>query len=364
MVGADRERPAVTHNWDQQLQRRLADRSLADVKAELHYSSWAKLGDAIADSANASPEWARYAEDVLEHLRRKQLLSYEGAPVITDLEGGLTIGNAVEVFNRCVRAAYLLLTEIRDNPRLEGLVDAGGRASLQMGRDSFSTVLTQPVHGFTTTTLICAMRREYWPTGAGVFVCFDLVHEDGPQLVVGAYRYHRTVPADIAIAYADSGPGDLGHSALRPGDHSVLKHAWVYGNGVAEFLCAERPWEADETRGGADIDWVLDRLDDASAVWGQNSRRGGRSRLSSRRLGASSSRAYSADEEERSGWAGSLTAPLRRRPAVMTRGPGAIATRDCASWRGLRALSRVPQGSSAQLVALPKSRLRQRRRAA
>ena len=179
MVGADRDRPAATLDWDTRLVQVLAERRLADIEAELHYSSWAALGRAIADSAAPTSDWSRYASDVLTHLRRKQLLSYEGAPVIDDLEGGLTLGNAVEVFNRCVRAAHLLLVEIRDNPRLRGLADPGGRG-LQMGRDSYSTVLTQPVEGFTTTTLICAMRRRTWPDGAGVFVGFDLVHEAGP----------------------------------------------------------------------------------------------------------------------------------------------------------------------------------------
>ena len=111
------------------------------------------------------------------------------------------------------------------------------------------------------------MHRPHWPSGAGVFVCFDLVHEDGPQLVAGAYHYPSTTPADIAVAYADSGPGDLNHSALLAADRSALKRGWVYGNGIAEFVCAERPWEADETRGSSDIEWVLDRLEDAAGTW-------------------------------------------------------------------------------------------------
>jgi hypothetical protein len=186
MVGADRDRPTATLDWDQHLQQRIAERALAGLEATIHYSSRAALGDAIATSGDRAPDWARYSADVLDHLRRKQLLSYEGAP-----------------------RRVPLLTEIRDNPRLEGLVDIAGRASPQMGRDTFSTVLTQPVYGFTTTTLICALHRVDWPAGAGVFVCFDLVHEDGPQLVVGAHHYQRTVPADR------SPPRKLGPSSTR-----------------------------------------------------------------------------------------------------------------------------------------------------
>ena len=266
MVGADRNRPAATLDWETRLAQGLVERELADVEAELRYSSWAALGRTIADSAGATSGWSRYASDVLTHLRRKQLLSYEGAPVIDDLEGGLTLGNAVEVFNRCVRAAHLLLVEIRDNPRLNGLADPGGRG-LQMGRDSYSTVLTQPVEGFTTTTLICAMRRQAWPNGAGVFVGFDLVHEDGPQLVVGAYDYRKTVAADIAYGYANSEPGDPRQPALAGADRSALAHGYVLGHAAGEFLCAQRPWAPQDTHGGDDVSWVLDRLDDSAAVW-------------------------------------------------------------------------------------------------
>jgi hypothetical protein len=110
-----------------------------------------------------------------------------------------------------------------------------------MGRDSYSTVLTQPAEGFTTTTLICAMRRQTWPDGAGVFVGFDLVHEHGPQLVVGAYHYHQTIAAEIALGYANSEPGDLSQPALAVADRSVLERASVLGQGRAEFLCVQRP---------------------------------------------------------------------------------------------------------------------------
>lgn len=92
MVGADLARPAETSGWQGELVTALRrhGHGHGHVEAELRYSSWALLGQRLRSSAVEAPEWRRYADDVVHHLRLKGLLGYNGGPMFDDLEGGLT----------------------------------------------------------------------------------------------------------------------------------------------------------------------------------------------------------------------------------------------------------------------------------
>src|SRR5262249_30566750 len=103
MVGADLGRPASTDGWELQALE-LAAGLLSDaIEVEVHYSSFAALGQIATRCGLESPEWLSYAQDVNAQLARKGLLGYEGAPMFDDLDG-LTVSNAVELFNRAVLA--------------------------------------------------------------------------------------------------------------------------------------------------------------------------------------------------------------------------------------------------------------------
>lgn len=114
MIGADLGAPAEAAGWRHQLEEVLSAHGLTTA-GELHYSSFASVGRAIARCGQHSPEWRRYADVVVTQLRLQGLLGYDGAPVFDDLED-LTVVNAVEAFNRTIRVARQLLLTLHSRP--------------------------------------------------------------------------------------------------------------------------------------------------------------------------------------------------------------------------------------------------------
>jgi hypothetical protein len=113
--------------------------------------------------------------------------------------------------------------------------------------------------------LLFAARKLHWRTEAGVFVAFDLAHPDELQLEVGAYHYAGTGAVTSAYAYANSYPEDPKRPAFVGRDRAALPEVRADGTG-GEWVYAMRPWrESDDPDG--DINWVLDRLDDAERIW-------------------------------------------------------------------------------------------------
>lgn len=92
----------------------------SSVTVEPAYSSFAKISRAIAACGSEVPQWKAYAEDVVAQLRRTGLLDYGGAPMLDDLEG-LTIPNAVEGFNRAMRAARKFYLQLHGQSGFEAL---------------------------------------------------------------------------------------------------------------------------------------------------------------------------------------------------------------------------------------------------
>jgi len=145
MVGADLGRPGNTRDWGD----RIADAAAAtglNVDTEVHYSSFALLGDVVIAAGQSDVEWEAYATDVIAQLKRKGLLRHGGAPMIDDLQG-MTLWNAVEAFNRVAKATrhfYLQLqshsafTAIGLQPDL-----SGGYVNSRILRNGKSGVITQ-----------------------------------------------------------------------------------------------------------------------------------------------------------------------------------------------------------------------------
>jgi hypothetical protein len=268
MVGADRGAPAVTHGWEDRLKAELVGAGLGHVQAKLRYCSWARLGrfiDACAMPQRA-PDWRTYANDVLYQMRERGLLGYNGGPMTSDLDE-LTAVNAVKVFNRIVTNALQLLRDLTGSPRFTeaGYTAPNGTQSFWMGRDAYSEALNAPIQNYITRMLFFAARKPHWPAGSGVFVAFDLAHPDELQLEVGAYHYAVTGAVTSADAYANSHPNDPRRPALAGRDRAALPEASADGTG-GEWVYAMRPWRESEDPDG-DINWVLDRLDDAERVW-------------------------------------------------------------------------------------------------
>jgi hypothetical protein len=254
MIGADLARPPSTTGWLQKVLEaaQIHLHRLPDV--ELVYSSFAQLGQVIAECGGKLPEWSRYAADVNAQLLRKGLLGYKGAPMIDDLEG-LTVPNAVEVYNRAVRAARQFLLQLHAQSGFEelGLKPPPGW-NFRMQRDDPSQVLTEDEFSFTTTVFFSEYesKRDAFPKGARAFVAFDLLGRDGDETAILAGYASCLNMDDLAVGRFASAIRD---TELVDNDRPWSENASFHS---AVWRFDRRPWhsgQADE-----DIAWALDRL--------------------------------------------------------------------------------------------------------
>jgi hypothetical protein len=261
MIGADLGAPPELDAWRNRLERVLADHGLAAVVAELHYSSWASLGRAIARCAELSPEWRRYAEDVIEQLRVQGLLGYDGAPVFEDLEN-LTVVNAVEAFNRTIRAARQLLLTLHSRPAFHasGYLPFGRTFALQ--RDGTSSALTQAEDFFTTSVALSVYRKASWPKGAGVYVAVDLASDEEPHLQAGAFFAKVSDELVWSFAYADEKDSV---SVRELGRTDKTRLPYVAAGRQTEWVYDTLPWRAGQP--DDDIIWALEKLAAGSTAW-------------------------------------------------------------------------------------------------
>jgi len=211
-----------------------ATAGVSDVEVELTYASFASLGQAADSCAKSKPEWGPYAEDVNAQLRVKGLLRYDGAPVLDDLEN-LTIPNAVEAFNRSIKAARAFFLELHSHARFPDLDLAPLRKEHAMFRNGGSETLTRPVEWFETTVAMTVYKRKNWDPQRWVFVCFDLLgethtHADPLRRTCSGFRNH-----DLRL-------GSQWLFARRP---------WLAGSASprlnAETFCRIPTWEEAES---------------------------------------------------------------------------------------------------------------------
>jgi hypothetical protein len=134
-----------------------------------------------------------------------------------------------------------------------------------MIRTGGPTGLSSREYYFTTRALVAAYRKPAWSAEQGVFLGLHLTH-DAP-LVVGAFFVPNAdlgTQVDLAVYLGKAElcePEGL-TSPLREAPGGVLPECsrdWV------EFRYAAAPWQADSA--DVDIDWAIENLRDAVAVW-------------------------------------------------------------------------------------------------
>lgn len=262
-VGADLGIPVEQSQWQAAVDAALAAHGPAGASAEVHYSSWAQLGDQIEAAADAVPELASYAEDVLAQMRFRGMLGYKGAPVYDDLKGELTVVNAFELVNRAAVSARQFFRFLHERPAFRSIgLDPYWGSSFQMRRNGTSTALTQDEQWFEVSMLLSAYRKADWPDGAGAYCAFYFAGDgDEPLLQAGAFvtRWHELL---AEYDYSET-VDDLedGHLAKFEGSDLAIKCA----GDSSEWLYDERPWKPGEP--DADISWAIERLQAAASVF-------------------------------------------------------------------------------------------------
>ncbi len=266
MLAADLGPPMPVCEWRDNVRKELAAHGLGDVAYELHYASWASVGSAIQHCGRTSPNWALYAEDVVEQLRLNVLMGYDGAPSVEGLEGGLTMRNAVELYYRMLEAGRQLYLAVHGQKRFEELALRPYWASHRILRDGFAEAPAAGGNAFATTVLLSLYRKAAWSKGQNVFVSIDLSSSDEPELVTGAGLLLQESNPSTANrwAWADEPSGLLGDERLDAADKAVFPHAAEFEPG-AKWIYDTRPWI--ERRGEADISWVIEHLRSGVALW-------------------------------------------------------------------------------------------------
>lgn len=270
MLGADRFEPPRIAAWRSAIRTDLAAHGLGGLHVELRYSSWAKLGDAILACGKRAPEWDRYAHDAAHQLRNKSLLGYDGGPVFDDLDG-LTIPNAVQVYNRTLTTAknLLLTLESQERFRDSGLRPSGGTSRLTADGGIGQGGLQRPDGDFVTSMIMSAWAKRGWPNGAGVYVALWLTPEGSahPELQAGAFHAPNHAVNELVWTYAGAVDEPDDQQARNPNlsrtDKTLLDNVWEGGR--TEWVFAARDWVAGQ--GDDDLRWLLDRLDDATVAW-------------------------------------------------------------------------------------------------
>lgn len=265
MVGADLGPPMPVENWSAHVGQELANHGLGHVALELRYASWGTFGNVAARCAELSPEWRRYADDLIEQLRLNVLMGYDGAPTLDGLEGGLTLVNAVEAFNLTISAArqFFLALHTASGFVAAGLRPYGGYH--RMLRDGFSEAPTASADFFETTVMLCLYNKPAWGTGQVVFVAFDLTSEDEPELQAGAgvvsskgetmvYRWAHADGPEITLKDAALGAAPATEFPLRAVHESDAE--WIYDG---------QPWRPRQP--DADVAWAVAKLEGACSIW-------------------------------------------------------------------------------------------------
>jgi hypothetical protein len=265
MVGADLGGPAERPVWEEQINEVLGE-SIGGVSAQLAYSSWARLGLHIWRCGEAAPLFGRYAEDVLEHLRIKALLGYNGAPVFEGLET-MSVPNVVQGFNRVVRSARQFFLALHSDSRFQaaGFRPIGNRG-FEMLSDATSSVVTQYEDWFMTSTLVSPYSNTIWKSGQGAFAGFYFDDEEA-YLVGGAF----CTPAQGPFAFAfgeseDLAIADLSDAGLRGSVAPELDQA--SRGRQYEFRYGTRIWGTGKPE--EDLEWTLGCLTAAGAIWTWN----------------------------------------------------------------------------------------------
>lgn len=262
MIGADLGAPAETPAWEQQINSFLEQR-IGGVSAQLAYSSWARLGMHIERYGIASPLFGRYADDVVEHLRSKALLGYNGAPMFEGLDS-MNVPNVVAGFNRVVRSARQFFLALHSDSRFKvaGFAPIGNKG-FEMLSDATSSVVTQYEDWFMTSTLVSPYSNPIWESGRGAFAGFYFDDEEA-YLVAGAF----STPAPGAFAFAfgeseDLAITDLTDTALRESTAPELDQA--SRGRQHEFRYGTRIWSTGKP--AEDLDWALACLSAAGTIW-------------------------------------------------------------------------------------------------
>jgi hypothetical protein len=169
-----------------------------------------------------------------------------------DLEG-LTVPNAVEVYNRAVLAARQFFLHLHSQKPFLGL---GFRPppgwNYRMLRDDPSMTLTEDEFWFTTTVLLSQYDHEDFPEGARAFVALDLLAGGGAEADM------------LAGTVASSNPDDLGagwfSNAIRETSSIAEDSPWTematYRSATWRF--DRRPWLPGQP--DKDVAWALARL--------------------------------------------------------------------------------------------------------
>lgn len=240
LVGTDLGESTEASAWEPEVVAALTDHGLDHVKATLYYASWASLGRQIKICRDSS-HWGRYADDVLWQLRLNGLLDYDGAPVFEDLEGRLTVVNAVEADTRFVAAGF--------------------SSSSIMQRDGTSRSLNADEGSFEATILLSPYTSPGCPDGVGVYVAVWLTPEDGEHARLQAGIYHRWGGEALVWQYAGAGLAEQPRTeAMTRVDPSMLPT--VNHGRDSDWVLDEIPWQPGD--GPSDVRWVLDR---GAEVW-------------------------------------------------------------------------------------------------
>jgi hypothetical protein len=256
MVGADLGPPASNVGWEEQIRAEAGAKLSFPIEVSLHYSSFAALGSAIEDCGREHPEWAPYAVDVTAQLRRKGLMGYEGAPMLDDLEG-LTVPNAVEVYNRTVRAARQFFLQLHGQ---QAFLDLGFKPppgwSYRMLRDDPSMTLTEDEVWFTTTVLLSQYDHDDFPERTRAFLAFDLLGSGGEDADMLAGRVSCSKLDDLGAGWFATAIRET--AAV---DDPLWSEEATYRSATWRF--DRRPWHASQP--DEDIAWALARLRSACA---------------------------------------------------------------------------------------------------
>ena len=261
MIGADLGEPAEVSAWRSELATTLREHALDSAHVEMHYSSWRDVGHAIEACGREHAEWRAYAADVVAHLRFQGLLGYDGGPVFDDLEE-LNVVNAVEAYNRTIRAARQLLLALHAQQRFQEASFLPFLRTFALVRDGTSSAITQHEDFFTTTVALSPYRKAHWPAGAGVFVAFDLAADEEPQLLAGAFHASSTDELVWSFATAE-GADDIVNENLARTDKAMLPYVNVGRH--TEWVAATRPWRAGDA--AADVAWALEMLSAGARAW-------------------------------------------------------------------------------------------------
>lgn len=263
MVGADLGVPRAYEAFETEVRQRLGAHDVGPIELQLAYSSWAQLGAHVEACGHAAPEWRTYSDDVLEQLKTKALLGYNGLDVFEGLEE-VNAATVVAGYNRVVLAARQFFLTLHDSTRFQALgMRPPGSKDFEMLRDDPSTVLTQYEDWFTTWTLLAPYRHPDWSDGQGAFAGF-FFDDEGAYLVAGAFIAPSM--SDFAVTFSESADvkvNELQNPSLRDAVASELDGASVGRKN--EFRYGSRTWSDSTPKD--DIEWTLGCLAQAHRVW-------------------------------------------------------------------------------------------------